>query len=86
MISLFDLPDYSSYGCETLWKHGQNHVTCSCDHLTYFGVLMVGLAFFIIKRNYTERIPTKQPVYQDCVFSTSEYETESALHSKMSKK
>lgn len=47
----FSTQNYSSYGCETLWKHGQNHVTCSCDHLTYFGVLMVGLAFFIIKRN-----------------------------------
>ncbi|XP_030269355.1 adhesion G-protein coupled receptor G1-like isoform X2 [Sparus aurata] len=37
----FSTQNYSSYGCETLWKHGQNHVTCSCDHLTYFGVLMV---------------------------------------------
>ena len=86
MICLFDLPEYSSYGCETLWDNSQDHVTCSCDHLTYFGVLMVGLAFFIIKRNYTERIPTKQPVHQDCFFRRSEYETESALHSKMSEK
>ncbi|XP_062274324.1 adhesion G-protein coupled receptor G1-like [Scomber scombrus] len=32
---------YSSNGCLTLWKRGQSHVTCSCDHLTYFGVLLV---------------------------------------------
>ncbi|XP_054627175.1 adhesion G-protein coupled receptor G1-like [Dunckerocampus dactyliophorus] len=31
----------SSSGCETVWRRGQSHVTCSCDHLTYFGVLMV---------------------------------------------
>ncbi|XP_053176734.1 adhesion G-protein coupled receptor G2-like [Scomber japonicus] len=32
---------YSSNGCLTLWKRGQSQVTCSCDHLTYFGVLLV---------------------------------------------
>ncbi|XP_039981123.1 adhesion G-protein coupled receptor G5-like [Xiphias gladius] len=32
---------YSSSGCLTLWERGQSYVTCSCDHLTYFGVLMV---------------------------------------------
>ncbi|XP_061590656.1 adhesion G-protein coupled receptor G2-like [Cololabis saira] len=32
---------YRSDGCLTLWERGQNNVTCSCDHLTYFGVLMV---------------------------------------------
>ncbi|CAB1438536.1 unnamed protein product [Pleuronectes platessa] len=32
---------YSSSGCVTLWERGQEHITCSCDHLTYFGVLMV---------------------------------------------
>ncbi|KAI3377619.1 hypothetical protein L3Q82_008775, partial [Scortum barcoo] len=37
----FTTKTFSSDGCLTLWKPGQNHVTCSCDHLTYFGVLMV---------------------------------------------
>ncbi|XP_036951582.1 adhesion G-protein coupled receptor G1-like isoform X1 [Acanthopagrus latus] len=37
----FSTQKYSSYGCETLWDNSQDHVTCSCDHLTYFGVLMV---------------------------------------------
>ncbi|XP_073320963.1 adhesion G-protein coupled receptor G1-like [Pagrus major] len=37
----FSTKKYSKYGCETLWKPGQSHITCSCDHLTYFGVLMV---------------------------------------------
>ncbi|XP_035013420.1 adhesion G-protein coupled receptor G1 isoform X2 [Hippoglossus stenolepis] len=33
--------EYNSSGCLTLWKRGQDNITCSCDHLTYFGVLMV---------------------------------------------
>ncbi|XP_031702562.1 adhesion G protein-coupled receptor G3-like isoform X2 [Anarrhichthys ocellatus] len=32
---------FSSDGCETQWKRGQSIVTCCCDHLTYFGMLMV---------------------------------------------
>ncbi|XP_072237094.1 adhesion G-protein coupled receptor G2-like [Leuresthes tenuis] len=32
---------FSSKGCLTLWERGQRHVTCSCDHLTIFGVLLV---------------------------------------------
>lgn len=48
-LCLFALPEYSEAGCLTLWERGQSHITCSCDHLTYFGVLMVGLAFFIIR-------------------------------------
>lgn len=48
-LCLFALPEYSRDGCLTLWERGQNHITCSCDHLTYFSVLMVGLAFFIIR-------------------------------------
>ncbi|KAM9765576.1 adhesion G-protein coupled receptor G2-like [Menidia menidia] len=31
----------SSEGCLTLWEPGWNNVTCSCDHLTFFGVLLV---------------------------------------------
>ncbi|XP_070819570.1 adhesion G-protein coupled receptor G6-like, partial [Chaetodon trifascialis] len=37
----FSTQAYSNDGCETLWEPGQSYVTCSCDHLTYFGVLMV---------------------------------------------
>ncbi|XP_026234270.1 adhesion G-protein coupled receptor G5-like [Anabas testudineus] len=37
----FSTCEYSSQGCLTLWKRGESHITCSCDHLTYFGVLMV---------------------------------------------
>ncbi|XP_040891297.1 adhesion G-protein coupled receptor G2-like isoform X2 [Toxotes jaculatrix] len=33
--------EYSNNGCLTLWVHGQDNITCSCDHLTYFGVLVV---------------------------------------------
>ncbi|XP_059207561.1 adhesion G-protein coupled receptor G5-like [Centropristis striata] len=39
----FSTRAFSTYGCQTDWKPDQNEVTCSCDHLTYFGVLMVGL-------------------------------------------
>ncbi|XP_054916050.1 adhesion G-protein coupled receptor G5-like [Poeciliopsis prolifica] len=31
--------NFSPSGCETKWD--QNQINCSCDHLTYFGVLMV---------------------------------------------
>ncbi|XP_078017969.1 adhesion G-protein coupled receptor G5-like isoform X1 [Epinephelus lanceolatus] len=37
----FSTKEYSSEGCETVWERGQSDVTCSCNHLTYFGVLMV---------------------------------------------
>ncbi|KAF6739204.1 G-protein coupled receptor 64 [Oryzias melastigma] len=33
--------NWSSNGCLTLWDDDQHQVTCSCDHLTYFGVLLV---------------------------------------------
>ncbi|XP_054916047.1 adhesion G-protein coupled receptor G2-like [Poeciliopsis prolifica] len=33
--------NFSADGCVTLWDRGQSHLTCSCDHLTYFGVLLV---------------------------------------------
>ncbi|XP_032416335.1 adhesion G-protein coupled receptor G5-like [Xiphophorus hellerii] len=34
---------FSTSGCETKWD--QNQINCSCDHLTYFGVLMVSAEF-----------------------------------------
>ncbi|XP_035538089.1 adhesion G-protein coupled receptor G5-like [Morone saxatilis] len=37
----FSTKKFSDDGCTTQWKPSQNQVTCSCDHLTYFGVLMV---------------------------------------------
>uniref|UniRef100_A0AAV2LRR3 Uncharacterized protein n=1 Tax=Knipowitschia caucasica TaxID=637954 RepID=A0AAV2LRR3_KNICA len=30
-----------TYGCSTQWTPGQSYVVCSCDHLTFFGVLMI---------------------------------------------
>ncbi|XP_011492463.3 adhesion G-protein coupled receptor G2-like [Oryzias latipes] len=33
--------NWSSNGCQTLWDKNQSQVTCSCNHLTYFGVLLV---------------------------------------------
>ncbi|XP_030582181.1 adhesion G-protein coupled receptor G5-like [Archocentrus centrarchus] len=39
----FSTKNFSVDGCITQWTRGQNNVTCSCDHLTYFAVLMVGL-------------------------------------------
>jgi len=39
---------FSSQGCLTLWERGQSHVTCSCDHLTIFGVLLVGPVFLFV--------------------------------------
>ncbi|RVE74884.1 hypothetical protein OJAV_G00026660 [Oryzias javanicus] len=32
--------NWSSNGCQTLWNNNESQVTCSCDHLTYFGVLL----------------------------------------------
>ncbi|XP_077376454.1 adhesion G-protein coupled receptor G5-like [Festucalex cinctus] len=37
----FSTKAFNSSGCRTIWQRGQSHVTCSCDHLTYFGILMV---------------------------------------------
>ncbi|XP_017275098.1 adhesion G-protein coupled receptor G2-like [Kryptolebias marmoratus] len=34
---------FKSDGCLTLTKRDPNEVTCSCDHLTYFGVLLVSV-------------------------------------------
>ncbi|XP_037835975.1 adhesion G-protein coupled receptor G2-like [Kryptolebias marmoratus] len=33
--------EFKSDGCLTLWDPDQNEITCSCDHLAYFGVLLV---------------------------------------------
>ncbi|XP_028999868.1 adhesion G-protein coupled receptor G2-like isoform X2 [Betta splendens] len=37
----FTTKNYSSEGCQTLWERDQTYITCSCDHLTYFTVLIV---------------------------------------------
>ncbi|KAL3992622.1 centriole, cilia and spindle-associated protein [Sarotherodon galilaeus] len=37
----FSANNFSQDGCLTLWTRGQGKVTCSCDHFTYFAVLMV---------------------------------------------
>ncbi|KAM8894795.1 adhesion G-protein coupled receptor G1-like [Spinachia spinachia] len=37
----FSSKTFSSNGCVTHWAVGQGSVTCCCDHLTYFGVIMV---------------------------------------------
>ncbi|XP_076879807.1 adhesion G-protein coupled receptor G5-like [Brachyhypopomus gauderio] len=31
---------FEDSGCSTIWKAGEDWVNCSCDHLTYFAVLM----------------------------------------------
>ncbi|KAI9517882.1 hypothetical protein NQZ68_001051 [Dissostichus eleginoides] len=36
--------DFSTDGCLTLWEPGQRNIICSCNHLTYFGVLMISSA------------------------------------------
>ncbi|XP_035760520.1 adhesion G-protein coupled receptor G5-like [Neolamprologus brichardi] len=45
--------NYSTYtfsedGCLTYWTRGQTNITCSCNHLTYFGILIVRLGSFIM--------------------------------------
>uniref|UniRef100_A0A087XNT6 Uncharacterized protein n=1 Tax=Poecilia formosa TaxID=48698 RepID=A0A087XNT6_POEFO len=35
----FSLSDVSTQGCEMV-EYNQTYITCSCDHLTYFGVLL----------------------------------------------
>ncbi|XP_068566639.1 adhesion G-protein coupled receptor G2-like [Cebidichthys violaceus] len=37
----FSTEGFSSDGCQTQWERGQSTLTCCCDHLTYFGVLVV---------------------------------------------
>nr|XP_061819558.1 adhesion G-protein coupled receptor G5-like isoform X2 [Nerophis lumbriciformis] len=37
----FSTKAFSSSGCRTVWRRGNSHVTCSCNHLTYFAVLLV---------------------------------------------
>ncbi|XP_076003089.1 adhesion G-protein coupled receptor G5-like [Genypterus blacodes] len=39
----FTTKEFETEGCMTEWKPVQSEVTCSCDHLTYFAVLMVPL-------------------------------------------
>uniref|UniRef100_A0AAX7VDH0 Adhesion G protein-coupled receptor G3 n=1 Tax=Astatotilapia calliptera TaxID=8154 RepID=A0AAX7VDH0_ASTCA len=33
--------NFSEDGCLTHWTRGQTNITCSCNHLTYFGVLII---------------------------------------------
>ncbi|KAL3992617.1 protein LTV1 [Sarotherodon galilaeus] len=33
--------NFSEDGCVTHWTHGQTNITCSCNHLTYFGILII---------------------------------------------
>lgn len=54
-LSLPDLSEFSSSGCDTVWKRGQSHITCSCDHLTFFGVLMVNCVSESCSRTLTEK-------------------------------
>ncbi|XP_063073552.1 adhesion G-protein coupled receptor G5-like [Engraulis encrasicolus] len=37
----FSNSDFSMDGCVTHWSEGDVQVICSCDHLTYFAILMV---------------------------------------------
>ncbi|KAL7866488.1 hypothetical protein AOLI_G00143020 [Acnodon oligacanthus] len=37
----FTFFDFDGSGCSTNWRTGQDWVICSCDHLTFFAVLMV---------------------------------------------
>ncbi|XP_071344394.1 adhesion G-protein coupled receptor G5-like isoform X2 [Trachinotus anak] len=37
----FSAKKYCTDGCLTTLEPGQSNITCSCNHLTYFGVLMV---------------------------------------------
>ncbi|XP_035760523.1 adhesion G-protein coupled receptor G1-like [Neolamprologus brichardi] len=37
----FSTNNFSTDGCLTRWTDGQSDVTCSCNHFTYFGILMV---------------------------------------------
>ncbi|CAI5646271.1 adhesion G-protein coupled receptor G2 [Oreochromis niloticus] len=36
----FSTNNFSTDGCYTIWTHDQDNITCSCNHFTYFGVLM----------------------------------------------
>ncbi|XP_039469442.1 adhesion G-protein coupled receptor G1-like isoform X1 [Oreochromis aureus] len=33
--------NFSEDGCLTHWTRGQTNITCSCNHLTYFGILII---------------------------------------------
>lgn len=68
---LFAIPEYSQDGCKTLWTPGQGYITCSCDHLTYFGVLMVGLIFLTVRTDRSD--VTKYPVCQQFVIAEEFY-------------
>ncbi|KPP80004.1 hypothetical protein Z043_100378, partial [Scleropages formosus] len=41
---------YSTEGCLTKWEELDNQITCSCDHLSYFAVLMVSSTVSVLDR------------------------------------
>ncbi|KAM4602948.1 adhesion G-protein coupled receptor G5 [Polymixia lowei] len=41
MFVNYSTNEFDDQGCLTLWEPGQSHVTCSCNHLSYFAVLLV---------------------------------------------
>ncbi|XP_026042722.1 adhesion G-protein coupled receptor G1-like [Astatotilapia calliptera] len=46
----FSTNNFSTDGCRTRWTDGQSNVTCSCDHFTYFGVLMTSPSVHVSKK------------------------------------
>ncbi|XP_039868082.1 adhesion G-protein coupled receptor G1-like [Simochromis diagramma] len=46
----FSTNNFSTDGCLTRWTDGQSNVTCSCDHFTYFGVLMTSPSVHVSKK------------------------------------
>ncbi|XP_042070723.1 adhesion G-protein coupled receptor G2-like [Haplochromis burtoni] len=46
----FSTNNFSTDGCHTRWTDGQSNVTCSCDHFTYFGVLMTSPSVHVSKK------------------------------------
>uniref|UniRef100_A0A3P9I1H6 Adhesion G protein-coupled receptor G3 n=1 Tax=Oryzias latipes TaxID=8090 RepID=A0A3P9I1H6_ORYLA len=47
---------FSTEGCQTQWEYGQHQVICSCDHLTYFGILMVSASLSSTDQQILSRI------------------------------
>ncbi|XP_041832793.1 adhesion G-protein coupled receptor G2-like [Melanotaenia boesemani] len=40
---------FSREGCETLWEPGWSNITCSCNHLTIFAVLLVSTSLLSVE-------------------------------------
>ncbi|KAL3992620.1 nuclear pore complex protein [Sarotherodon galilaeus] len=47
----FSTNNFSTEGCLTRWTDGQSNVTCSCNHFTYFGVLMTSPSAHVSKKD-----------------------------------